>query len=149
MNIFLTRFCKIYDSVILSQSICWRRVGCGGGYARTLKKEKINKDSSLINISKTFLNPISSLTIFPNPATSNSTLNIQFPQFKPTAHGPQPTAYTLKLLSVNSNTIYTKQSNSLTDFNSLTLDHRWVPGLYFLQLYENGQLLASGKVVIQ
>jgi hypothetical protein len=65
------------------------------------------------------------------------------------AKGQKLKAYTFQLVNSSGQSVYTQKLESLTDFNHLTLDPRWLPGLYFLQLYENGQLLASGKVVIQ
>ena len=37
----------------------------------------------------------------------------------------------------------------LKDFNQISLDSRWPSGVYLLQVYEKGCVLASGKVITQ
>ena len=44
---------------------------------------------------------------------------------------------------------FVRFSHPLKDFNQIPLDSRWSSGVYLVQVYENGCVLASGMVITQ
>lgn len=132
----LERNFRMNDEIILSTHPL-RRSGCPRGYARRVSKKIIRNDSLTEKSVKIY----SQLKIFPNPVPKGGILNIATPRSK--------AALIYRIFSPSGRLLRSGPLDPLKDFNQISLDSRWSSGVYLLQVYENGCVLASGKVITQ
>ena len=83
--------------------------------------------------------------IFPNPVMRGSAVNVEF-------RSDRQHTLLARLVSLNGNVVAEEsfQINTGTHSKPIFTQSRWAAGIYFIQLlYENGQVLASEKIIIQ
>ncbi|MEO7984817.1 MAG: TonB-dependent receptor plug domain-containing protein [Bacteroidota bacterium] len=135
-NILLTRDIKKCDEVVLTATEGKRRRSCCTCFSvrRTRYGKAIDSTSHQ--------QPI---TVFPNPVQKGSVLNIRLRNIDEkikmariiNAEGREISRQNLEI-------------NKRMNHFQLSTDLRWATGIYFVQLvYENGRVLASGKIIIQ
>ena len=140
-NVLLSRDIKTCDEVVLSSTLCSKKMilGCTlycqvSGMYITAGSDKSIKDRI-----------VSGFKIYPNPVQKGSAFNIQF-------NNEDNSDKTVRVLSTDGKimlqqTLKTNKENGLFQVQT---DARWSAGTYFLQLvYENGRILASDKLIIQ
>jgi TonB-dependent SusC/RagA subfamily outer membrane receptor len=83
-------------------------------------------------------------SIFPNPVQKGKAITIETTT---QAEG----SIEIKLTSLNGKLLLLQPQKVIKGMNrfSINTDPRWSAGIYFVQLYANGKLLASDKVIIQ
>ena len=133
-EILLAREIKTCPEVVVTCFECVRTIHCG--YRIT-----VIKSSEVSNVKQ----KTESFTVFPNPVSKGRILNIKF---KTTDSQKK----ILRVLSVDGrllSTIPVNTDKARSGFQIQT-DGRWAAGIYFVQLlYENGQVVASEKVILQ
>ena len=141
----LGREIKNCDEVILSSTFCprtKRSISCGGWFCCGVSGINITIDS--VEKEKIFPTP-AKLRIYPNPVQKGSILNFQF-------DNNENKEKIVRVISLDGR-ILLQQSFTESggkNFFQLPTDARWSAGIYFVQLlYENGQVAASEKVIIQ
>jgi ribosomal protein L21E len=82
--------------------------------------------------------------IFPNPAQRGSTVTIA-------TKALSAEKVVVRLSDLSGKILLYQPQNIAKGLNRVTFqtDPRWAAGIYFVQLYANGKLLASDKVIIQ
>ena len=83
-------------------------------------------------------------SVFPNPVQKGEIITIET-----TTQSDGPIE--IKLTGLDGKLLLSQPQKAFKGQNRFTIntDPRWTAGLYFLQLYANGKLLASDKVIIQ
>ena len=134
-EVFLCRDIKTCDPVILSQTICNRMIRCGMySVCRRIKTrtEKVEEDKPII------------FKVYPIPAQRGATLTLQF--------NNDENVRSIRIISLEGRNMQ-QQSINLNQEKGvfkLSTDIRWAAGIYFIQLlYENGQVAASEKIILQ
>ncbi len=140
-EILLEREFKTCDEVVLSTIVCpGRIIRCG--WSCGVRGIRITTDS--LKKEKEYLMPLSS-RIFPNPIQKGGILNFQIGNY-----GLQEKI--VQVVSLNGMILLQQTFKPIDGKNTFRLqtDSRWSAGVYFIRLlYENGQVAASQKVVIQ
>ena len=115
----------------------YKRISCGANGVKiiTIINDSLNKTSDY---------GLKKISTYPNPVQKGSLITVE------------TTTYfggiiELKLISLDGKLLLSQSQNTGKGLNRFTLrtDSRWSAGIYFLQLYANGKLMASDKVVIQ
>ena len=124
---------KMCNEVILSVIAEYKKKRCFIGFA-----DVINKKVTDVSL-KT---PESLFKTYPNPVIRGSELNL-----KVSKHSD----IVVRIISLDGKQILQKtvKSNADMDVFSIQSDSRWSAGIYFVQVYANGKLIASDKLVIQ
>ncbi len=135
-KVLMERDVKQCEEVILSQCIHCRRIGCGGCMVR---RKITYTDSSFRSFPGMQIGKV-----FPNPVSKGRAITIETEII---LDGP----IDLRLISLDGKLLLLQHQQSIKGLNRFVLntDQRWADGIYIVQLYANGQLLASDKVVIQ
>ncbi len=142
-RILLERDVKFCDEVVIHPgniircSRIYKRISCGANGVKiiTIINDSLNKTSDY---------GLKKISTYPNPVQKGSLITVE------------TTTYfggiiELKLISLDGKILLSQSQNTGKGLNRFTLrtDSRWSAGIYFLQLYANGKLMASDKVVIQ
>jgi TonB-dependent SusC/RagA subfamily outer membrane receptor len=145
-EVVLEREIKLCNEVILSSGLGF---GCRRNYCIT-KISKcslitiIDSTSSLLYNSAKDRVGGSSVIVFPNPVQKGRSITIE-------TAGQSDNQLQIRIISLDGKLLLSRSQKAFKDLNRFTIntDPRWAAGIYFVQLYANGKLLASDKVVIQ
>ena len=88
---------------------------------------------------------IPGLKVYPNPVQEGNMLNLQF-------NNDDGKEKTIRIVNLDGKILFQQvlKSNERKNLFQLPTDPRWSAGIYFVQLlYENGQVAASEKIIIQ
>ena len=134
------KFCDevvIHPGNIIRCSRIYKRISCGANGVKTITiiNDSLNKKSD---------NGLKKIKTYPNPVQKGSLITVE----TTTDFGG---IIELKLISLDGKILLSQPQNTIKGLNRFTLrtDNRWPAGIYFLQLYANGKLMASNKIVIQ
>jgi TonB-dependent SusC/RagA subfamily outer membrane receptor len=122
------------SEVIISAMQCSRRIRCYCGVI-CIKRQKQdvleNKSASIVKI-------------YPNLVQKGGVLNLQFNTYDGMNKN-------IRIVSIDGKNMLqqTLKANGRKSVFQVQTDPRWSAGIYFVQLYANGKLLASDKLVIQ
>ena len=135
-QILLEKDVKNCGQVVLIVFDHYRRCRCYGCMLRSIIT---CNDSKFENEGKTGIGKI-----FPNPVQKGKTITIET-----TTQSEGPVQ--IKITGVDGKLLLSQPQKAIKGLNRFTVntDPRWSAGIYFIQLYANGKLLASDKVVIQ
>lgn len=130
---------KICDNVFITSYI--QHHGCPRCLSCRIAGISITNDS--ITVKQEF-QKLSKHNIYPNPAQKGKTITIET-----TTQSDGPIE--IRLISLDGKLLLSQPKKTFKGLNRFTIntDSRWAAGIYFVQLYANGKLLASDKVVIQ
>jgi hypothetical protein len=144
-EIFLVREIKICDEVVVSAG---HGFGCclACGFT-THKQEGTGTTTIIAGAVKKEQAPVApfEFKVYPNPVQKGALLNVQFDN---TGRKEK----IVRVISLDGRTLLRQSFNTSKGKNvfQLPTDARWAAGIYFVQLlYENGQVAASEKVIIQ
>lgn len=140
-NILLSREIINCEEVIVKFSPT-RSNGCGWGYLRCGIQ---GVDITIVSDKSTIGRIVTGLKIYPNPLQKGTAFNFQF-------NIEDGTDKTVRVLSMDGKIMLqqTLKGYQGKDLLQVRADARWAAGTYFIQLvYENGQVLASDKLIIQ
>jgi len=89
-------------------------------------------------------NEVSKLKIYPNPVQKGSVFNLQF-------SNESGNDKLIRITGIDGRNIWQQMAILKNENNLLQMqaDPRWAAGIYIVQIYENGKLLASIKLIIQ
>ncbi len=134
-EMMLERETKLCQEVVLTAFGHTRRCCCGC----RLTSKITYPDAKVENIFKVEIG-----RIFPNPAQKGKTITIETTT---QSEGP----IQIRVTSLDGKLLLSQPQKALQGLNRFTIntDPRWSSGIYFVQLYANGKLLASDKVIIQ
>jgi hypothetical protein len=153
-EIFLSKDIKVCDEVVL---MTYQTVRCG----RTISCKCSSQTSQcgtwfICGVSGTIFKAdttqerkrvaVTGFNVYPNPVSRGSQVNLRFNNSGPTGN------VNIRVLSSGGAVAYLKPAEMQKGSNYFPLqtDSRWAAGIYFVQLvYENGQVAASGRVVVQ
>ncbi len=132
--VMLERDVKVCDEVILIQITHSRTCRCGCRVRSII----VYPDKKVDSLKATMP------SIFPNPAKRGKAITI-----KTTTQSDTPIE--VRITSLDGKLVLSQPQKSYKGLNriSVNTDPRWAAGIYFVQLYANGKLVASDKVVIQ
>ena len=138
-EIFLLREVKECSEVILEsfagRTIYCRRIWCGirGSYIKATPEVITMKAPETPN-----------LKIFPNPVQRGSVFNIHF-------NNHDRNDKMVRIVSMDRKNMLQQvgKANEGRNVFQIQTDSRWAAGIYFVQIYENGKLLTSEKIIIQ
>lgn len=132
-EIKLSRNIKACQLVIINTISEYRRISCGFS-VRYVKSTQENENQQ----------PKSIMKLYPNPVSRGSAIKIQFELAESENINIRIINLTGTILS-SQNFLASESLNSL----SISTDSRWAAGIYLLQVYAKGKLLASDKIIIQ
>ncbi len=142
-KILLERDVKFCDEVVIQPGNiirCYRiynvlSCGVGGIKVISIINDSLNKTSDY---------GLKKISTYPNPVQKGNSITVE----TSTDIGGK---IEIKLISLDGKLLLLQPQNTVKGLNRFTLkaDNRWSAGIYFLQLYANGKLMASDKVVIQ
>lgn len=142
-TILLNRDTKVCEEVAVRTNVitCTRRVISCGFYCLT-SGIRITGTDTIASEKAALQKP--DITVYPNPAQRNSSVNIKIEN----ATNP-PVA--IKVTAANGSTIHTQRITATGKNNTLLLQTgNWPAGIYFIQvLYANGQSAGSERLIIQ
>jgi TonB-dependent SusC/RagA subfamily outer membrane receptor len=132
-EVILERDTKLCQEAILLVFGHTRSCRCGCMLLSRITYAKVE------NISKTAMEKI-----FPNPVQKGKAISIE-------ATTQSEASIQIKLISRDGKLLFSQPQKAFKGQNRFTVntDPRWATGIYFIQLYANGKLLASDKLVIQ
>jgi TonB-dependent SusC/RagA subfamily outer membrane receptor len=136
-EILLQRELKNCDEVVLTSIDCFkcRKGGCICPAMRSYRFA--NRNDTMLNQNM--------LKIFPNPAQKGNMLNLQF-------NNDNGKEKTIRVVSLDGKILFQQllMANGRQDVFQLPTNSCWSAGIYFIQLlYENGQVAASEKIILQ
>jgi len=143
-NLLLEREIKMCTEVVIASGHSW---GCGRNYSSVIINDRPTiKVLEGIEQNTEDLKDISnsSVTLFPNPLSRGKVLTLQKSFTYEAGVVIRITSLDGKLLT----SVKGKTFNGLNQFVVPT-NSKWSAGIYFVQLYANGKLVASDKLVIQ
>jgi TonB-dependent SusC/RagA subfamily outer membrane receptor len=134
-EVMLERDAKLCQEAIITVFDHCRRCRCG---CRVMSK-RIYADAKVENVFKTETGKV-----FPNPVQKGKAITIET---RTQAEG----SIEIKLTSLDGKFVLSQPQKTYKGLNRFIIntDPRWSAGIYFIQLYVNGKLLASDKVIIQ
>lgn len=134
------KFCEevvIHPGNVIRCSRIYKGISCGarGVKVITIIKDSLNKASNYV---------LTKIKTYPNPVKKGNLITVETTT---DIDGKME----IKLISLDGKLLLTQPQHAIKGLNRFTLrtDSRWSAGIYFLQLYANGKLMASDKVVIQ
>jgi TonB-dependent SusC/RagA subfamily outer membrane receptor len=143
-EIFLNRDIKECLPVVVRNGTtiyCRRtRVVCGYFYCKTSGINITNEKTIELSTNKKH-----DFKVFPNPVLRGSTINVEF-------KSEDRQGYVARIISIGGNVIAQEPILAIKGTNSKRIftQSRWAAGTYLIQLlYENGEMLASEKIIIQ
>lgn len=133
--ISMTKDIKQCSPVVLSGTVCYKRISCGA----IAWHNRTNTSSGKITSSPELTR------FYPNPVQKGGTFTFEWQRLS-------AIPAECRLYSLNGSLIRRQPLSNTAEAGMMQLqtDSRWAAGVYFLQLVcENGRVLASGKIIIQ
>jgi TonB-dependent SusC/RagA subfamily outer membrane receptor len=136
LELMLERDIKMCEGIALTGYINLRWFSwpfCGGHFRKIDTVSKIDNKSFFVRTD-----------IFPNPTQRGKAITIEI-------KSQSDTPFEVRVTSLDGKQVLSQPQKIYKGQNRFTIntDSRWSAGIYFVQLYANGKLLASDKVVIQ
>lgn len=140
-EIVLEREIKSCDNLVIKGSSLRHRIIACGGFSCKVAGVCIKTDSIEANKVE---NMSVELKVFPNPVIKGEQTIVET-TFK------TESSVIIKLSSLDGRLLFSQPQKAITGFNrfSIVTDNRWPSGIYLVQLYANGRLLASSKLILQ
>jgi TonB-dependent SusC/RagA subfamily outer membrane receptor len=144
-EILLEKGIKICDEVILGGGYvirCHRNYQCIK--VSNCFRNTITADTTYSIYSRPVESQLATKSIFPNPVQKGRSITIE-------TAGQSDNQLQIRIISLDGKLLLSRSQKAFKDLNRFTIntDPRWAAGIYFVQLYANGKLLASDKLVIQ